>query len=384
MKILFLVESMSSRSGGPTNEIARITDLLTSNPCLEITVACLRNESDNVLLNEKVNYYYFNVTNLLLNFFRVVKELHLLIKESDVIFSTGIWGPVDGLALRLAWITGKPVYLRICGMLEPYIVKRNVLKKWFGFNAYLKSNLNKATGVIVNSEDEAQHVKLYVNEEAKIRVIPNGVEIQATLYNKVLAKQHLGLSLSMPTLLYLGRIHPKKGLHLLLEAILHLPNNKRNFILVVAGEFSDNNYKTKIENIIYNNQLQTIVKFSGLVTGHDKDKHFAAADMFILPSQSEGLPNAALEAMACGLPVILTKECNMSELANYGAGIIINLSIEDIVDSIEWFLLNHTNLLEMSNNAKQYILDKFNPDASRKLYMNIISSHIKDYNLLVE
>ncbi|WP_460979743.1 glycosyltransferase [Spirosoma knui] len=380
MKVLFLIESMSSRSGGPANEVARITDLLANNSNLEITVACLQKEPDNVLLHEKVNYYYFNAAPIFFNLIRVVRELYILIKEYDVLFTTGIWGPVDGLALRLSWVADKPIYLRVCGMLEPYIVKRNFLKKQLGFAAYLKHNLNKATGIIVNSDEEAKNAQLYTKDSSKVLVIPNGVELPTQVRSKAEAKRELDIPVDVPTLLYLGRIHPKKGLHILLEAVAHLPVNKRDFKLLVAGDFSDNDYKTSIETIISTNNLQNIVKFSGLVTGHEKNNHFAAADMFILPSQSEGLPNAALESMAHGLPVILTKHCNMSEVADYGAGLVINLSVEDIVDSLEWFLLNSSNLSTMSSKAQQYILDKFNPESSLRLYMNIISSHTKNHN----
>lgn len=143
----------------------------------------------------------------------------------------------------------------------------------------------------------------------------------------------------------------------------------------MAGEYSDARYQAQIEGLIHSGSLQEMVHFSGLVTGVDKECHFQAADGFILPSQSEGVPMAVLEAMAHGLPVIITKGCNIPEVADYGAGLVVELSVANLTLALQWFMTGGAPLAAASANAQRLIRERFNPEQSIRQYRQILANH---------
>ena len=357
-------------------EIANLTRLLAHEPEIEVTVACLTVRQEGIRLDNRVKYFQFqNPIFPRLSWFMAINDLKNLIDQHDILFSTGIWGPIDGFALRLAWQQDKPVYIRICGMLEPYILARNSWKKSLGKLLYLRKNLRRATGIIVNSWSESLSAKNAGVEEEKILVIPNGVHIKKAVVDKEKVKASFGLDPNYRVLLYLGRLHPKKGFHMLLEAIAQLSKEERKLNLLVAGEFSDESYRSQIHELVQDLELKPFVKFSGLVTGTEKERHFNAADCFILPSQSEGLPNAVLEAMAHGLPAIVTSGCNIPEIAEYEAGKVLDFSVPQLLEAIHWFLSETTSLQSSSEGALRLIKERFSLEDSVNQYKQIIFSH---------
>lgn len=374
MKLLFLIESMAAESGGPATVVVRLTELMVRQPGVQITVACLTPRPQSLPLHPDVHFFQFN--NPVFpkpSWVRAIGDLKQLISQHDLVFTSGIWGPIDGFALRLAWQQHKPVFIRVCGMLEPYILNRHPLKKRLARLLYLKENLRQATGVIVNSQSEARNVAKVGVPTKKILVIPNAVRPVGVLPNQSEVKQSLGLDPYRPVLLYLSRLHPKKGLHVLLQAMALLPAHKRNFTLLVAGDYSDKKYQAQIEDLVQTGDLGEMVHFSGLVTGPDKERHFRAADVFILPSQSEGLPNAVLEAMAHGLPVIVTKGCNLPEVADYGAGLVVDLSVANLTRALQWFMTGGTPLTTASAGALRLIEERFSPDQWVRQYKQILA-----------
>ncbi len=376
MKLLFLIESMAPESGGPAIEVVWLTDMLLRQTDIEVTVASLTPIDRSLPLHPDIHYVQFdNPVFPRRSWLRAIGDLRQLIREHDVLFTSGIWGPVDGFALRLAWQQHKPVYIRVCGMLEPYILTRSPLKKQLARLLYLRHNLRLATGLIVNSESEARNVRKAGVISEKILVIPNGVQPVGARFHQFEARRSLGLDAHRPVLLYLSRLHPKKGLHVLLQAMALLPTHKRNFSLLVAGEYSDTRYQAQIERLIIEGSLQSMVHFSGLVTGINKELHFQAADSFILPSQSEGLPNAVLEAMAHGLPVIVTKGCNLPEVITHKAGLVLELSVANLTRALDWFMMGGTVLSVASQGAQRLVKERFNVEQTLHEYQRILVKH---------
>ncbi|GAB3809736.1 hypothetical protein GCM10028819_51980 [Spirosoma humi] len=380
MKLLLLIASMAPESGGPATEVVQLTNFMVHQEGVQVTVACPTARHQSLPLHPDVQYVEFeNPVFPTLSWWQATRDLKQLIQEHDLVITSGIWGPIDGFALRLAWQPQKPVYIRVCGMLEDYIVNRHPLRKQIGRLLYVEKNLNQATGLIFNSKSEAHNARKPWVSPKNTLVIPNGVNItNIPEPQQREAKRSLGLDAHQPVLLYLGRMHPKKGLHVLLQAMALLPVHQRTFSLLIAGEYSDARYKTEIENLIEQGGLSKMVRFSGLVTGADKERHFQAADSFILPSQSEGVPMAVLEAMAYGLPVIITRGCNIPEVADYGAGLVVELSVDNLTKALQWFTTGGDPLSIASDNAIRLIRERFSPEQSMDQYKQILANHTPD------
>ena len=150
------------------------------------------------------------------------------------------------------------------------------------------------------------------------------------------------------TLLFLGRIHPKKGLDNLIEAWGKLKPN--NWDLQIVGP-EESGYKEIIRQKISSLNLESSISLLPPQYGKDKEKLFREVSAFILPSFSEALPMVVLEPWAYKLPVIMTQECNLSVGFEKNAAIKIDTSVESIKEGIEKLIFLNPNKLSLIGEA---------------------------------
>ena len=158
-------------------------------------------------------------------------------------------------------------------------------------------------------------------------------------------------------LLYLGRFHPKKGLDLLIHAFAKL--NLKNSHLVLAGD-GELNYLTYINNLIKKLGLGDRVLITGYLSEVDKLSALSSADLFILPSYGENFGLAVVEAMACGLPVIISDQVGIfREVHDASAGLVIPCDAEKISDAILKISLLPDAGKSIGLNGAKLVSDKF-------------------------
>jgi len=162
-----------------------------------------------------------------------------------------------------------------------------------------------------------------------IAIIPNGVELPDLESPPGRADKK--------KLLFLGRIHPKKGLKELIEAwaMFQRQQNKRGseWKLMIAG-WDDGGYESGLKQLAGQMGIDDAVEFVGPQFGADKDLLLRSVDAFILPSFSEGLPMSVLEAWSYGLPVIMTDQCNLPEGFEAGAALRVEPAVGAISDGL--------------------------------------------------
>jgi glycosyltransferase involved in cell wall biosynthesis len=119
-------------------------------------------------------------------------------------------------------------------------------------------------------------------------------------------------------MIFLSRVHPKKGLDLLFQAWAKLdPALTRDWEIAVFGP-DEGGHLAEVQTLIQDLGIMDAVTFYGSVSGSDKEAAYRSGDLFVLPSRSEGFPMAVLEAASYGLPVVQTDECNFPELTEAG------------------------------------------------------------------
>ena len=163
---------------------------------------------------------------------------------------------------------------------------------------------------------------------------------------------------NLKKIIFFGRIHKKKGIEILLNAIKELPKNffeKYYFEITGPGEYE---YIKKIKNIIKKNFKSNSVKLLDPKTGEEKIKYLKTADIFILPSYEEGDSIALKEAMALGMPVIISKQCRMPLVRIKEAGVIVETNTESIKKSL--IELENWDLKKMGLNGRNLIETHFN------------------------
>jgi glycosyltransferase involved in cell wall biosynthesis len=133
--------------------------------------------------------------------------------------------------------------------------------------------------------------------------------------------------------LFLGRIHPKKGLDLLVPVWSRLGAQRKDWELVVAGP-DELNYRSQVQKLAGSLGIEREILFTGTVTGSAKIALLYSSDIFVLPSYSEGLPVSLLEAMACEVPVVATYACNCLDLYPAGAGWGCEPTVDSLADAL--------------------------------------------------
>jgi len=378
MKIGFLIESMAVASGGPSRVAGVITSALAERGH-DVTIGTLPRDSELVKVDPRVRVEHVAgpIRNPL-NWLKAAKGIRQLASKVDVLFVSGIWGPVDGLALRLANVRRVPVHTRICGMLEDYILSRNPERKRIGRMCYLDRNLRRSTTLIVNTKIERDHVTA-LGFTTPIRVIPNGVVLPAESerLSREQALEFLGLAFPATdkVMLYLSRIHPKKGLHLLLEAAGADLSKRSDWQLVVAGDFfQGEGYEDRIRKAAAESGMAERVHFVGEVAGERKRAAFSIADLFVLPSKSEGFSNAIIEAMSWGIPVIVTEGCNFPEVAEARAGWVIPAECGALRAALAEALAEDERRKTMGTNAKKLVERGYQQSHVVDLYESLATS----------
>lgn len=364
---------MDDRAGGPSFEIARLVNELVNYNQFEIGILTTTPLEDCVNFHCRVHFHHLEKYDIYKGgWIRTISEFKRICVNYDTIFVTGVWGLVDGLSIY--FLHRKRIIVRVCGMLEPYILKRNRFKKALARFLYVNSNIRSAESIIVNSLAEAEKIYYSKIRHNKLHIIPNGLSLFEGVKDKSTYRKMMGFDSNDRVLLYLGRIHPKKGLHLLISALGNVTSKKSRIKLVVAGEFSDIKYSKTIMNLIRSNNLDDKIIFSGNVSGEEKSKHFILADSFILPSESEGMPNAVLEALSFGLPCIVTRGCNLPEIGVQHAGLVVDFNIDSLSNALTRFE-NDTSYFNSASFRASALLDReYSIKKMADLYYKLINA----------
>lgn len=213
--------------------------------------------------------------------------------------------------------------------------------------------------VAISSEIKDQLLGAGVKPE-KIRLLPNGIDTNKFCPVSDSQKKSLRsrLSISDDTVLFIfvGRIVKSKGIPVLIRAWNEIykkyPGVK--LLLVGSGSYSFDNYEHEVKKFIEDNSLRESVLMVDEVD--DVDRYLKASDVFVFPSEYEGFPLATMEAMACGLPVIMTNVGGSQLIDSYRNGIVIERnSREELQKAIEWILNHPSDMLKMGMNARNTI-----------------------------
>jgi glycosyltransferase involved in cell wall biosynthesis len=250
------------------------------------------------------------------------KQLEARVESKGIIHTHGLWMYPGWAARKCARKNNCRLVISPHGMLEPWALNHSTWKKKLAEHLFESENFHKADCIHALCEAEAVNFRRY-GLKNPIAIIPNGVdfeEFQGQGSDAIVEK--FPELRGRKRILFLARLHSKKGLGNLLEAWQKMAADFKDWQLLIAGSGEPayvEQLKTQARDLV---SSQSVV-FTGPLYGDSKKQILAAADVFVLPSFSEGFSVAILEAAASGLPVLLTPECNFPELARANAAIEI-------------------------------------------------------------
>ena len=196
--------------------------------------------------------------------------------------------------------------------------------------------------------------------EGRLSVVPNGVDPGEFAAEPVpgVFRARWDIPADVPLILFLGRLHARKGVHYLIDALVHLPDAW----LAVVGP--DEGQGAALRDRAVRLGVDGQVVFTSLLTGTDKLAALYDADVLALPAVGEGLPMVALEAMMAGLPVALSEGCHLPEAISAGAGVALDVLDEAVIAAALQPLLADAALRQtMGERGRQLVLSHFTWDA---------------------
>lgn len=281
------------------------------------------------------------------------------IHEYDLIHIHGIWH--FGSLVPFLISNNVPKVITIHGLLDRWAINHSHWKKAIVSFLYQKRLLAKADLIQINNTDEEQDVIEYLGHTPKNMVIvPNGMQLKEyeELPPKGTFRDRFHLPIDKKLVLFMGRLNIKKGLDLLLPAFKEYVAIHHDAYLVLAGP--DDGYQKEVEAFIREHNLQNSVYLVGMLTDSIKKSALADADIFVLPSYSEGFSIAVLEAMVCGVPALVSDRVGFGDyIKKYDAAHLCPLTIEGVTQGLTQILGNEAYRASRGKNALKMVYENF-------------------------
>ena len=276
--------------------------------------------------------------------------------KPDLVHVNGCWLPSCALVQRWAQQAGCKVVLTPHGMLEPWIMERHYwTRKVPAWWLYQKQAIMQANCLHATAESEKENL-LKLGYNSKVAVIANGIDME-----------NIDLKRSWKRtgkILFLSRIHEKKGINFLMEAVAALKARMQDYELWIVGE-GEPSYIEELKRLTGRLGIERQVRFPGGIYGDRKWQMFREADLFVLPTHSENFGIAVAEALACGTPVITTQGTPWQELEIRHCGWWTEVGTTPITLALTDFLQKSDAELEtMGRNGRCLVEEKY---SSRKM-----------------
>jgi glycosyltransferase involved in cell wall biosynthesis len=275
--------------------------------------------------------------------------------SADVLHLHTPWLESNRQFADLAARHGLPYLVSIHGMLDDWSMAQKSLKKRLYLALVGRRFLNRAARVHCTAEAElAQASKWFAN--SRTAVLPYLVDLAPF---ETLPGPAAGLALlppgqrELPKLLFLSRLHEKKGVDVLLRAAAQLRDAGRKFTVMIAGT-GDATYERTLKDLVAQLRLQEIVYFLGLITGQTKVSLYKSADVFVLPTQQENFGLVLIESLACGTPVVTTRGTDIWHELEQAGGVIAEPTPEAIARAIARLLDDPAERARRGERGRQW------------------------------
>src|SRR2546430_543981 len=279
--------------------------------------------------------------------------------DFDVVDIHGVWSFTAVDAAHACLQAGTPYILTPHGQMAKWDWTRKTWQKWCFFSLLPQKVWDSAAAIRFLSAGEITGLK--VKTQAQSVIIPNAVVLPEESdghHDTKGFRREIGIPENAPVILFLGRVTAQKGVLELIEAFDHLWQRRHDAVLLLVGPL-DEKYSAAVAERV--NRLPSRRSIYTLGPVYDKRKYgiLATASLFVTLSKNEGLPIAALEAMAWGLPVVLTDQANLPEVPKYNAGVVIAANPTEVGSMLEDLLSNTAELRQMGKNARKLIQERF-------------------------
>lgn len=286
------------------------------------------------------------------------KELSESIQWSDIVHVHNVWSPINIPACNQSRKYNKPYLILLNGMLDPWSLSQSSLKKALFLKLRYRDILNHAAALHLGNTDEEKLIKP-LGLKSRGVIIPNGVYADEISRPETLDQVYSRFPIlsNRPFMLFMGRIHYKKGLDVTVEAFADFAKTNGTVQLVIAGP--EGGAEDDILARIKKHGLEERIHMVGSVYGNLKWQLLHAAECFVLTTRQEGFSVAVTEALGCGLPCIVSEDCHYPIISQIDAGFVIPLEHHAVVKAMRDMFESEQLRQQMSLNARELVLDRF-------------------------
>lgn len=308
LRVLHVVSSLLARAGGPTVSVTGLCEALLRQG-VEAEIATVGTpDIDLSRLRTPIHAFPLARPHVLRRSPELHRFLHEQVARFDLIHVHGLWEWPGAYARRAALAAGRPLVVSPRGMLEPWALQQGRFQKRLAWGLWEHANLRTASLLHATSPQEASGIRR-LGLQSPVVVIPNGLEAPEPGPKPVLGRRRA---------LFLSRLHPKKGVDLLLRAWASLEETHPDWELVIAGP-GDPDYQKNLQDLARSLGLERL-RFQGAVFDQAKWALIRSADLFVLPTHSENFGNVVLESLSQEVPVLTTRGTPWRDLETEGCG----------------------------------------------------------------
>jgi len=343
MKILHTISTIDKPSGGPSTYLQMLANEILKYSDVSIVTKYRKNS---LTFNPKIKLVVLK--RFLINGYSAINKI-----DTDIYHGNGLWQFPVHLMVLSAKAKRKPYVISPHGMLESWALKKGKLKKSIALWAFQRKDIENAAAIHATSIMEAESIRS-LGFRNPIAIIPNGIDP---------SEFQLPDTVSPPrkkTLLFLSRIHPKKGIEILISAWQNIDKIlRREWQVEIAGDGGDR-YLFALKKLIIQQGLTSEIRIIGPQYGISRIETYHRADLFVLPSYSENFGMVVAEALASGVPVITTKGTPWEELNSRNAGWWIDIGLEPLVKTLqEAMSLSQSERHVMGQNGRKLIEENY-------------------------
>ncbi|MBW4646735.1 MAG: glycosyltransferase [Goleter apudmare HA4340-LM2] len=391
MRVLHVIPSITQVRGGTSLAVLNMVKALRNNN-VDAEIVTTNDDGDdllNVSLQQRLEYQQVPIW-FFSRFspgFKAVREyafswqltvwLWQNISDYDLLHVHAIFSYASTVAMAIARCKNIPYIVIPHGLLSTWSLQQSICKKQIYLSLIEQKNLKHSQAIHFTSQQEQQEfINLGLNVPSF--VLPLGLPIPSLIpHARYQLRQLLNLPVDEPVILFLSRLHPKKGLDYLIPALGKLTHHRFTFVLAGSGSQA---YEAVIESLLFSHGISDRTHLAGFVTGEIKNLFIQGADLFTLTSHSENFGIVVLETLASGLPVLLTPGVALASVVQeYQLGYVTQLDVSAIASAIEHYLMHPQLAQAMGDRARQMIIEQYNWQkiATRivDIYQTILANH---------
>ena len=349
MKIVHIVPNINDEASGPSYTVPRLCKSL-ANLKHKVVLSCIEGNSfsSNVKLQTHSSWPFLKRYGIS---HEHVKSSIKASNTADIVHNHILWSMVN---IAAGWIVPDKKAKLVTsprGTLSEWALRHHRFRKKL-FWPMQKRLLEKADLIHATSKSEYEDIRRLGLKQPVI-IIPNGIDIPDIGQKNSTNNERV--------ILFLSRIHPKKGLELLINAWGSIENKYENWKLNIVGD-GEKNYVSSLKNKVKNKNLNNVI-FTGPLYGSEKQAAYQNADLFILPTHSENFGMVVAEALANACPAIVSQEAPWSGLKEHHCGWWIPNNIESLETTLDLAMSTPQKELQiMGSNGRVWMEQDFSWD----------------------